>query len=189
MKRFIKILPICLLTIFAGCIVTSIHPFYTEDVVVFDPSLLGEWVVENEEGGLTFVQDGENQYKMILKEEKDTIEFDVHLVKLQDRLFLDLYPSSSEKDEETFFGFHFLSLHSILLIKQIEPTLQLAPMSQQWLRNEIQNDPSCIAHEIVGDRILLTSSSQELQKFVAAHVQTEGAFETADEFTRKTHPK
>ncbi len=188
MKRFIKILPICLLTIFTGCIVTSIHPLYTEDVTIFDTNLIGEWIGENEDGGPVFIQDGEKKYKLFLKEEKDTLQFEVHLVKLQEHLFLDLFPLSPEKDNDTFWGMHILALHSIIFVKQIEPTLQLAPLNQQWLKDQIKNDPACIAHEIVRDRIILTASSKDLQKFVINHVQTQGAFDAVDTFTHKNNP-
>ena len=189
MKHFIKILPICLLTIFAGCIVTSIHPFYTEDVTIFNENLVGEWTGENGDGSLIFSQDGEKKYKLILKEEKDTLRFEAHLIKLREHLFLDLYPLSSEKDDETFWGLHFLPLHSIFFVKQIEPTLQLAPLGQQWLKNQIKNDSLCIAHEIVGDRIILTASSKDLQKFVTSHVQAEDVVDGMETYIRKSTPK
>jgi hypothetical protein len=185
MKPLFKILPVCLLLIFAGCIVTSIHPFYTEDVTIFDKNLVGEWIGEDEDGSLIFTQDGEKKYKLFLKEEEDTLRFEVHLFKLQNRLFLDLYPQSREKDDETFWGLHFLALHSILFVKQIEPALQLAPLGQQWLKNQIKSDSLCIAHETIGDRLILTASSKELQNFIINRIQTEDAFDTIDTYHRK----
>lgn len=186
MKYLIRILPFCLGLIFTGCLVTSMHPFYSEDIVVFDPNLVGEWIGENENESLMFIQQKEKEYRMFLKEEEDTLEFQTYLFKIQEQLFLDLYPLSTRLDEDTFSGMHYLSLHSILLVKQIEPTLQLINLNYQWLKDQIQSDPSCIAHETVGDRIILTASSKELQRFIIGHVQTEGAFETINTFTRKT---
>ena len=188
MKRFIKILAICFLTIFTGCIVTSIHPFYTENVIISDADLVGEWTKEDGEGSLIFTQDGEKKYKLILQEENDTLRFEVHLFKLQQQLFLDLYPLSSEKEDETFWGLHFLPLHSILFVKQIEPTFQFASLGQQWLKNQIKNDSLCVAHETVGDRIILTASSKDLQKFLVSHFQVEDVSDEMETYIRKSIP-
>jgi len=62
----------------AGCI-TSLHPFYTEENLIFDPSLLGTWVVidpetgrEEAEDGMTwtFTQSGEKGYDLIVTEKE-----------------------------------------------------------------------------------------------------------------------
>lgn len=187
MKHFITILLLCFLIIFTGCLVTSIHPFYTEDVLVFDTDLVGQWIGENESESLAFIQQGWKKYRMFLKEEEDTLEFEANLFKLQEHLFLDLYPLSTQWDDDSFSGMHYLPLHSILLVKQMKPALQLSSLNHQWLNNYIQSDSSCIAHETVGDRIILTAPSNELQQFLISHIDTEGAFERINTFTRKTH--
>jgi hypothetical protein len=186
MKHVIPMMTLCFLIIFTGCLVTSIHPFYTENSIVFDATLMGQWTGENESESLTFIRQGEKKYRMFLKEEKDTLEFKAILFKVQEYLFLDLYPLSTQLDDDTFSGMHYLPLHSILLVKQIAPTLQLSSFNHQWLQDQIQSDSLCIAHETVGDRIILTASSNELQQFIISHVQTEGAFERINTFTRKT---
>ena len=189
MKQMIKILPLCLLIIFTGCLITSIHPFFTEDVLVFDPSLVGEWIGEEENENFIFIKNGEKQYKMLLNEETDTTEFTVHLIKLQNHLFLDLYPHSSEKEDETLYQMHYIPFHSIVLLKQSDSTLQLSSLNHSWMKDQIHSDPTCIAHQMIDDRITLTASSKELQQFLINHVQTEGAFEPINTFTRKTDKK
>jgi hypothetical protein len=62
----------------AGCI-TSLHPFYTEKDLLFDPSLLGTWVAVNPEPGRqeekeamtwTFARSGEKSYDVVIQEKE-----------------------------------------------------------------------------------------------------------------------
>ncbi|HET8891602.1 MAG TPA: hypothetical protein VFQ41_22065, partial [Candidatus Angelobacter sp.] len=52
---------LALLACLTGCVpVDSINPLYTDKDVVFDESLLGEWVGmdANEKGGMKFIKEG-----------------------------------------------------------------------------------------------------------------------------------
>ena len=87
---------LALLTFLAGCVVTSVYPFYTAKDLVFDPALVGAWA----EAGTTnaanehwrFEKADGQAYKLTVHEKEKHTEFDTHLFKLKGRLYLDLYP-------------------------------------------------------------------------------------------------
>jgi len=89
MKRLI--LPLALLAALAGC-VPSLNPLYIEKDLVFDPALLGVWGEPNAKETWTFEKAGEKKYKLLQTDNDGrTGEFEVHLLKLSNHYFLDLY--------------------------------------------------------------------------------------------------
>jgi hypothetical protein len=89
-----------LLTSLTGCVpVDSLNPLYTDKDVVFDESLLGEWVgIEpSETGGMKFIKEGNGAYVVVLSdtdangEQKNTF-YEVHLLNIAGQKFLDVLP-------------------------------------------------------------------------------------------------
>jgi hypothetical protein len=79
----------------AGCApVDSLNPLYTDQDVVFDPTLLGQW--GSQKDGLNIAKLGENGYRLVLSGQDDesgqivTMVFDAHLVNLQGNRFFDV---------------------------------------------------------------------------------------------------
>ena len=48
----------------SGCLVMSLHPFFTDSDAVFEQSLLGTWADKSNKSTLTFKQFGANAYKV-----------------------------------------------------------------------------------------------------------------------------
>jgi hypothetical protein len=91
--RFFLALPLAI--ILAGCApVDSLNPLYTDQDVVFDETLLGQWGTETE--GLNFAKLGDNGYRIVMSGKDDetgqiaTMVYEAHLVSLQGHRFLDL---------------------------------------------------------------------------------------------------
>ena len=89
-----------LLACLTGCVpVDSLNPLYTDKDVVFDESLLGEWVGmdANEKGGMKFIKEGNDAYVAVMSdtdangEQKNTF-YDVHLLNIAGQKFLDVLP-------------------------------------------------------------------------------------------------
>ena len=65
-KRHLVLL--ALVACLTGCVpVASLNPLYTDKDVVFDESLLGEWVGAdaNEKGGMKFIKEGNDAYVVV----------------------------------------------------------------------------------------------------------------------------
>jgi hypothetical protein len=181
MKNAIKIASgLTLMTLLAGCVVTSVYPYYTAKDVVFDPALVGAWT----ETGSTNAQNDnwrfekvESQaYLLTVQDGEKRTEFDTHLFKLRGELFLDMFPR--ERPDNS------LPLHYLLKVTRIEPTLEVNLLDYDWLKSLIEKDSKAVRHIIVPKKLgesgdgdlVLTADTAELQKFILKHEKTEGAF-------------
>jgi hypothetical protein len=171
---------LALLTLLAGCVVTSVYPFYTARDIVFDPALLGAWA----ETGSTnasderwqFERTNDQAYRLTVQDSEKRTEYDTHLFKLKGQFFLDLCPR--ERPENA------LPLHYLFKVTRLEPTLELNLLDYDWLKKVIEKDAVALRHIIVPKKLgetgdgdlVLTADTAALQKFILKHQKTEGAF-------------
>jgi len=207
-KKFLFYLITILL---GGCVpVMSLHPLFTEENLVFEEKLLGTWVddpnspkstwefkrVEDsaqKEGELNPPQKPEKAYKLILLNNEDNTKgsFYAHLVKLEDRLFLDVYPSrlpcaQPDPNEDWLLNTFFLIPgHSFVIIDSIEPQLKLRWTSEDKMEEIFKENPDAVKHTSVEDRLVLTASTKELQTFVLKYADDDRLFPTEAVLTRK----
>jgi len=179
MKRYGLLLTWVLTLVVAGC-VPSLNPLYTEKDLVFDAALVGVWS-EKEDASETwaFEKTGEKEYRLVYTADGKTGEFEAHLLKLGNTLFLDLYPDGKSLDElnrNDFYKSHLIPGHTFAKVTRIEPTLQMGFLNPDWLKELSEQNPKAIRHEKVSDRIVLTASTRELQEFVLKNLNTKGAF-------------
>jgi hypothetical protein len=178
-----------LLLVLGGC-VPSLHPLYTDKDLIFDLGLLGEWEWKEDTGKeiWAFTKEGEKEYQLVFtdKEGKQG-RFHVHLLKIDDRMFLDLFPQNSDLKESDFYKLHLVSPHTFMLVTQIQPTLQMAFFDPDWTKAYLKEHPEAIRHEKVDDQIVLTAQPKELQAFVLQHERD--AFHKMGILTRKASTK
>jgi len=172
-----------------GCVpVISLHPLYTKENVVFDKKLLGTWVDDPNKTEMTFNYESINEpkkaYKLIFAGQ-DTLKgsFIAHLVKLNDMLFLDIYPSEIpwdlEDPNESDWPFNSLFLipaHAFIKIDSVGPKLKMRLMLETQLKKILEENPEAIAHVVVEDRPVLTASTKELQAFILKYADTDKLF-------------
>lgn len=166
--------------------VPSLHPLYTEEDVVFEPDLVGTWSEGDDDDTWTFAQDGGKAYKLVFADEPDTKgEFKVHLVKLEGRLFLDLFPGEPELEANDFYKLHLLPLHTFMQVRRITPTLEMSMIDPDWLGKLLENDPRALPHERTKDHLVLTAKPKELQAFLLKHAANEDAWGDYSKMTRR----
>ena len=188
-KKFLLYL---LATIIGGCIpVVSLHPLYNEDDVVFEKKLVGVWINDSNETW-EFKQSNipAKSYKLLLSGEKIKEGlFSVYLVKLGDKLFLDAYPakwpgehqdpnsilwsSTSEFDE---FNIFFIPVHTFVRVDSIGPQLKMRLTDDDNMKKLLKQDPNAVRYESVGDWLVLTAPTKELQAFVIKYANDEKLF-------------
>jgi hypothetical protein len=170
--------------LFAGCVVTSVYPFYTQKDLVFETALLGKWVnINNEDEMWRFKNAGDLEYRVTLIDARQTTVMEAHSFKLHDILFLDMF--SLEQD------FHVVPAHYLLKVTQLSPTLRMSELNDEWLKALLFTEPTALKHILVGKndkpeqrRVVLTADTEELQQFVTKHLNTEGAWRQNFELTR-----
>lgn len=165
-----------LAAILGGCVpVLSLHPLYTDETVVFEEKLLGTWV--DDSNNIWEFKDPNKQEKayglIVIDHGGEKGLFDAHLTKLQNKLFLDVYPGKLPCGEEDpnkiewhFNAFFFMPFHTFIKVNSIEPELKLQLTDDEDMKKLLDEDPNAVKHESVKDGFILTASTKELQAFV-----------------------
>ncbi len=205
-----KILFYGLAILLAGCgPIFSLHPLFTKENIVFDEKLLGTWAEDpnkpdnaweftrlDEAGAGTLAQEFKDDLQrfyrlnVTAKEENTVRKASVVacLVKLEDRLFLDVFPDkvpSGEQDVEKlpllYNAFFFVPVHTFLKVDLAGNHLKLWMTDDEKIAKLFEAEPTAVKYETVDDRPILTSSTKELQAFVLKHAGDDRLF--ANELT------
>ena len=185
-KKFLFYLLAALL---GGCVpVMSLHSLYTEKNVVFEEKLLGTWVDDpnSPEAIWEFKRFDEpkNAYKLIFSDDKGQKgSFVAHLVKLRNKLFLDVYPDELpwEPDDPNkvkwlFNSFFLIPAHTFIKIDSIEPQLKMRLINDGKMEELLKEDPNAVKHTSIEGRVVLTASTKELQAFVLEYADDNRVF-------------
>ncbi len=184
-----KLLFYLLAGLMCGCVpVISLHPLYTKENVVFDKKLLGTWVDDPNETGSTWQFESVNKQKKAYSlgfadDEGLKGSFTVHLLKLNEQLFLDVYPSEVpwEMDDPNeskwpYNSMFLLPTHTFLRVDSVGSKLKLRLMLDSQLEKLLEKNPDAISHVVIEDRPVLTASTKELQAFVLKYADTDKLF-------------
>lgn len=175
-----------LAVLLAACI-PSVHPFYTEKDLVNDPRLLGEWEEAGEQSWKFEPAEGKGYKLTITEKENKQGKFDARLLKLKDEFFLDLIATDCEfaKDQADIVGASIFPGHLLVRVTQFAPELKIAFFDFDWLAKHLENNPKALMHHTEDKRILLTASTEELQRFVLAHLGADELFDDSASMARK----
>jgi hypothetical protein len=181
-----------------GCLVMSLHPFFTDNDAVFEKSLVGVWSDVSGKTTLTVRQFGANAYRVTYLQheispaggktrEGEPGEFEAHLGKIGSTLFLDLYPDkdSWNRLKNEALAVHLAPTHSISKISLEGDKLVIAGLEHDWLKDLVSKNIQAIAHEKVEGSIVLTASTEALQEFLTKYAAEPKAFSSGEEFHRQ----
>jgi hypothetical protein len=190
-----KVLFYLLAALLGGCIpVMSLHPLYTKEGLVFEEKLLGTWVDDsNSTWEFKCPNEPEKIYKLVFSDDEGQKgSFDVHLVKLENKLFLDVYPSEPPWDEEDpnkvnwpYNTFFLIPAHTFIKINSLEPELKLQLTNVDEMKKLLEENPDAVKHELVEDGMILTASTKELQAFVVKYADDSRVFTEESVLNRK----
>jgi hypothetical protein len=211
-----KLLFYLLAGILGGCIpVMSLHPLYTKEKeeVVFENKLLGTWVDDPNSPKTTWefkrADANENAYRLIYSVEKgEKGLFVAHLVKLKDKLFLDVHLGESPadmiekqnrtevpgkvKDPNRFDSWLYntillIPVHTFIKIDSIDPNLTMRLTDDEKMNKLFEQDPNAVEHTSIedNDSLVLTASTQKLQAFVLKYADDDRVFSNEVVLTRK----
>ncbi len=130
------------------------------------------------------VDEPNNAYKLIFTDEEGKKgSFVVRLVKLQEMLFLDIYPSElpweaddPNKMDWPYNSFFLIPAHTLLRIDSIEPQLKIRLTLESEMKDLLKEEPNAIKHTFVGDRLVLTAATKELRAFVLKYADDKRLF-------------
>lgn len=174
LRLLASIVSACLLT---GC-VNSVHPLYTEGETVFREELVGDYELQvNDEASPTIwkVESiADEAYRVTLPSEGG-LEGDIlimHLVELDDQLYMDVYGLTDEGEIEPSSG------HMIARVRLEEDVAVTTAINNNWLTAYLAEHPEELAVTQLEDRpyVTITAETEDLQRFIIAHAE-EGLFE------------
>jgi hypothetical protein len=120
-----------------------------------------------------------NIYDKSMPENK--AEFHLHIVKLGDKLFIDLFPEEWQKDN-ALLAIHLMSVHTFAKI-DIGDKLEINWFDTELLQKLFDENKIRIKHEDNGVYTLLTAKPEELQKFVIKYANEDKAFSDLMKYT------
>jgi len=195
-SNFLFILFALLLT---SCIVNSLNPFYTNDVLYYEPKFVGNWV--DKENGVWNVKPFQEVFKEVkgdldkeeyqryskynnisyyVNYEKDSAKsaFLVVPFKIKNQLFLDFSPIDDNESLEgvnSLFKNHLIYSHSLAKFDiTSDNEIKIKWLSSKKLEDLLDENKIKIKHEKVGldATVLLTANSEELVKFIEKYMDS-----------------
>lgn len=157
------------LTLLAGCI-PSLNPMYTDQQLIFDTNVLGVWVQSNSQNQWEFTKRDATSYRLVYTDQDGQQgRFIARLADVDGTRFLDLFPEETEFDASGFYKFHLVPIHTIYLVKQTEPQLELAAIDYKWLDKYLTDHPDAVQFATFNGRKMLTAPTSDVQAFVLKH--------------------
>ena len=198
-KKFLFYL---LAVLLGGCVpVMSLHRLFTEEKLVFEEKLLGIWADDPNDPETTWEfkrfekqeKKYEKAYELIFSDDDGRKGiFTAHLVKLQNRLFLDVFPEgfpSGQEDAEQmklpYNTLFFVPVHTFIKVDAIGPHLIMRLTNGDNMEKLLEEDPNAVKHAFIEDAPLLTAPTKELQAFVLKYADDERVFTGENILSRK----
>ncbi len=185
----------------AGCVpILSLQPLYTAQTLTFDERLLGTWIEDANEQKSTWrfsrlgpadqntlpdvLKEHNRAYRLAVQNGPQRGIFTACLVKLDDKLFLDLFPAAfpsgpfkeAEKAEFYYNSLFFVPAHMFFKIDEIGDQLKMRMTLDEMFKRFVEADPNSIKYETVEGQPVLTASTKDLQAFVAKYADDERLF-------------
>lgn len=183
MRAVMAVVCLALVALLPGCVVQSLHPLYTEQQPAFEPALVGVWEEVNDEGASedasvwTFEGVENKAYRLTAQFGDDRTTQQVHLVRLGDSMFLDLFPDPPQDCLEPY-ALSLVGVHLFMRVWLEGDELRLAHLNSDWLDEQIEQGAIVIKHESVDeDALLLTAATKDLQQLLIKHADNPEMFE------------
>lgn len=176
-----------LVLILQSCII-SLHPLYTDDVIVYNRALEGQWVqgdVEDGDGEYLIWEFSRSKkgYKLLRHNQQDTLVYHAVLVKLGEHHFMDFYREIPDNCQDDITN--FLPTHNFLKVQFEGDTFRLEYFDHDYLKRLFKERKIRIKHEKVNGNIVLTADSKELQQFMIKYAEDKRAFSETYEVLEK----
>ncbi len=164
----------------SSCVITSLHPLYSEQTTVFREDMLGDWQAEDGDvWHFTRDANGGKGYWLDIDDEDLNGPYSVHLVKLGDHYFLDLFPEVSDSLASQLPSLAMLlPTHNFMKIKFMDDgAMEIIPFDTEYLESLFKEKRIRIDYEETDEwGYILTASTEELQKFFVKYADDPKAF-------------
>jgi hypothetical protein len=179
---------------FCGCIVQSLHPFYTAEAVIDAPVKKGEWTMINKK------EEPETSKPWIFGNDNITV-YDEHgasgtvkvvYFKVEDTIFIDAIADDPAKGVCIWWATQLTPVHTICRVEIQNNSLILSPINYEWIEKAVKEKTFGLPHLEKKDRdyLVFTAAPKEWMVFLKKHGNDKKLFsEThAMKFIMQTKP-
>jgi hypothetical protein len=166
----------------SGCFIKSLYPFYTKKEIVSDARILGTWLDDQSNKWVIYQQmrgliPADSSYQIEIKDKDgNSGSFNTHLFRLNNQFYLDFYPSDGQISSNDFIKGSILFTHTLAKIEFSSNGIKIQWFNENWLAKLLEQNKIRIRHEELKDGLLLTASTEDLQKFIVKYGNDSQAF-------------
>ncbi|MCC6234203.1 MAG: hypothetical protein IT580_16285 [Verrucomicrobiales bacterium] len=178
---------LCLLAmLLTGCWQRSLQPFFQPADLVSEPGLAGVWregggpgdTPDQDDAVWKFTATGEKTFDLSIRDDKEQHQYEARAFRLGDALFLDLF--SKTRTVGT------IPAHHLFRVVELGATLKLTTLNPEWMAKRLRAHPTELEHAFIPsaeepdqrdkDELVLTASTEALQRFLRQHRDEEEFF-------------
>jgi hypothetical protein len=170
--KWISIL--CILVVasgcFCGCIVQSLHPFYTAEAVIDSPVKEGKWTMvgknENPETSKPWIFENDNI--TVYDEHGASGIVKVVYFKVDDTIFVDAIADDPGKEVCTWWAMQLTPVHTICRVEIQGRRLLLSPINYEWIEKALKEKIFGLPHleKKENDFLVFTATPEEWMVFL-----------------------
>jgi hypothetical protein len=196
MQRF---LPILLLAL-AGCVVQSLHPFYTPTSVTKPTELAGDWYPIESTADTNrpvrawpLTASDAKQFEWVTYVENSPGKLKVTFFHVGTNLFADFLAGDFDGAEKCLNGYwliHVYPVHSVARVETNNHQLTIIPLNEDWLRKAIHSNTVSLAHlqPEGAEDLLYTATPGNWMKFLGRYGTDTNAFPIQDAYKFRRRP-
>ncbi len=166
-----------LLLVIAGC-VPSLHELWTPKTLVYDDAIKGRY--QQDEAVWTFVGDPNSKSWALTIDEKEgkQSKLTARLVQVGQQRFFDFYPAEDAQIETgEWVKLHLVPAHLFFKVDKSAESFKVAAMNPDEVGKLLKEKPQLVKHEVIeDDRVVLTDTPENLQKFLIEGLKVEEFF-------------
>jgi hypothetical protein len=166
MKTFCFTVAVMALLSMSACApLASLHPLWDEGHAVLEPALAGSWISDENDEVFTITESGGNQYRLTYVDGDSASRYEVHAVRLENRLFLDVYPDKDtlEKRLEGELYVPYIPTHFFLKAVLEGNSLELALIDDDAFETKLERGDVAVPFVKGKDGLLLTAPTDQIQ--------------------------
>ena len=164
----------CLLL--CGCPSYSVHPLYTDQDAVVEPTLEGTWSPgPDDKEELSFQKSGDHDYSLAIfcPGTKVRQNYEVHLVRLGGELFMDLiFEDQTVNGAKVDDPFGVVHAHVLAKVRISGDDLAYATLDVDAIRKQSVSGGTPLDYQVAnGSPLLVTVQTDALRRYISAHAE------------------
>lgn len=172
---------------FLGGCVRSIEPILKEDQLIGAENIAGKWTSEDGKDTIEIVTaDGTREFKVLFVDaEGKKGRFIGRLGEFDHVTIFEYHADEPDKDLPEHNKSLILPLCSFMVVQQLEPDMIVSTISYDWFKKYVSDHPGELATKKLGnDNYIITASTEDIQKFILAHVNEKGVTNESQTYIR-----